>query len=86
MVLGYELSHSLFNFANLFLLMFYINAMKINEISPINYSPRKINQKEAFTFLKKLNWPTMYNGTPTRQAIPEGWYVFPIPDSETVNY
>ena len=40
----------------------------------------------TFTFLKKLNWPTMYNGTPTRQAIPEGWYVFPIPDSETVNY
>ena len=40
----------------------------------------------TFTFLKKLNWPTMYDGTPTRQAIPESWYVLPIPDSETVNY
>ncbi len=40
----------------------------------------------TFTFLKKLNWPTMYDGTPVRQAIPESWYVLPIPDSETVNY
>lgn len=40
----------------------------------------------TFAFLKKLNWPSMYNGTPTRQAIPTEWYTLPIPDSETVNY
>ena len=40
----------------------------------------------TFSFLKKLNWPSLYNGTPTRQAIPEAWYTLPIPDSETVNY
>ena len=40
----------------------------------------------TFAFLKKLNWPSMYNGTPARQTLPDGWYVLPIPDSETVNY
>lgn len=40
----------------------------------------------TFTFLKKLNWPSMYNGTPARQAVPTEWYTLPIPDSETVNY
>lgn len=40
----------------------------------------------TFAFLKKFNWPTMYNGTPARQTLPEGWYVLPIPDSETINY
>ncbi len=40
----------------------------------------------TFGFLKKLNWPSMYNGTPVRQAIPEAWYTLPIPDSETAYY
>ena len=58
-----------------------------------SFNERMVNEAErdfltrgtTFTFLKKLNWPTMYNGTPTRQIIPEDWYVLPIPDSETVN-
>lgn len=37
----------------------------------------------AFQFLKKLDWPTMYNGTAVRKTMPEGWYVLPIPESET---
>lgn len=40
----------------------------------------------TFSFLKKLGWKTMYNGTPARQTLPDGWYVLPIPDSETVYY
>jgi tetratricopeptide (TPR) repeat protein len=39
----------------------------------------------AFLFLKKLDWPTMYNGTKTWKTMPEGWYVLPVPESET-NY
>ena len=40
----------------------------------------------TFTFLKKLNWPTMYKGTPERLTVPTEYYTLPIPDSETVNY
>ena len=37
----------------------------------------------AFFFLKKLDWPEMYQGTAVRKVLPEGWYVFPKPESET---
>lgn len=42
-----------------------------------------IQRGTAFTFLKKLDWPVMYDGTPARKTLPEGWYVLPIPTSET---
>ncbi|MCQ2162844.1 MAG: RagB/SusD family nutrient uptake outer membrane protein [Bacteroidales bacterium] len=42
-----------------------------------------IQRGTTYTFLKKLNWPTMYDGTPARKKLPEGWYVLPIPTSET---
>ncbi|MBO6161234.1 MAG: RagB/SusD family nutrient uptake outer membrane protein [Bacteroidales bacterium] len=37
----------------------------------------------AFLFLKKLDLQEMYNGTAVRKQLPEGWYVLPIPESET---
>ena len=37
----------------------------------------------TWAFLKKLNWPKMYDGTPAYKTLPEGWYVLPMPDSET---
>lgn len=40
----------------------------------------------SFCFLKKLDWPVIYNGSPAGWTVPEGWYVLPIPDSETAYY
>jgi starch-binding outer membrane protein, SusD/RagB family len=40
----------------------------------------------TFCFLKKFDWPVIYNGTPAGWTVPEGWYVLPIPDSETAYY
>ncbi|MBQ9892598.1 MAG: RagB/SusD family nutrient uptake outer membrane protein [Bacteroidales bacterium] len=37
----------------------------------------------AFQFLKKLNYPTVYNGAAVRKTLIDGWYVLPIPDAET---
>lgn len=40
----------------------------------------------TYCFLKKLNWPVIYNGTPAGFTVPEGWYVLPLPESETAYY
>jgi hypothetical protein len=38
----------------------------------------------VWPFLKKLNWPELFYGQSSRRwAVPEGWWVFPIPDTET---
>ena len=37
----------------------------------------------TYFFLKKLNWPTVYQGTAVRRQLISGWYVWPVPESET---
>lgn len=64
------------------------------EVSEASFMEKLVNEAErdfltrgtTFTFLKKLNWPTMYKGTPERLTVPTEYYTLPIPDSETVNY
>lgn len=59
-----------------------------------SFMTRLVNEAErdfltrgtTWTFLKKLNWPKMYNGTPAYKELPDGWYVLPMPDSETAYY
>lgn len=45
-----------------------------------------IERGHAFTFLKKFDYKTIYNGTPAGFSVPDGWYTFPLPDSETAYY
>ena len=45
-----------------------------------------IARGQTWHFLKKLNWPKLYNGTPANKTVPDGWYVLPMPDSETAYY
>ena len=38
----------------------------------------------VWPFLKKLDWPELFYGQSSRRwAVPAGWWVFPIPDTET---
>ena len=40
----------------------------------------------VWPFLKKVDWPELFYGQSARRwAVPEGWWVFPIPETET-NY
>ena len=45
-----------------------------------------IARGQTWHFLKKLNWPKLYNGTPANKTVPDGWYVLHMPDSETAYY
>ena len=40
----------------------------------------------TWLYLKKLNWPTLYNGKAKWGEVPEGWYLLPMPDSEIAYY
>lgn len=40
----------------------------------------------TFCFLKKLNWPTIYNGSTSGFKTTDEWWTMPIPDSETAYY
>ncbi|MCF0176466.1 MAG: RagB/SusD family nutrient uptake outer membrane protein [Bacteroidales bacterium] len=53
----------------------------------VNEAQRDFIQRgTTFTFLKKMDWPVMYNGTPAGATLPEGWYTLPIPESEKAYY
>ncbi|MGI6522259.1 MAG: RagB/SusD family nutrient uptake outer membrane protein [Fermentimonas sp.] len=45
-----------------------------------------LTRGQTWHYLKKLNWPVIYDGKPVLMEVPEGYYVFPIPESETNFY
>ena len=53
----------------------------------VNESTRDfITRGQTWHFLKKLNWQTIYNGAAVYKEVPAGWFVLPLPDSETTYY
>ena len=66
----------------------------LSETDYDSFMKRLVNEAErdfltrgtTWTFLKKLNWPKIYNGTANYKEVPEGWYILPLPDSETAYY
>ncbi len=42
-----------------------------------------LTRGQTWHYLKKLNWPTMYNGTNVAWEVPKEYYVLPIPENET---